>query len=120
MVVILICYNNLLYADDANILASSPTGLQKLLGICAQYAVDNDMVFNAKKTVCMCIPYKQLHIEIPSVFLNGNNIEWTDKHKHLSDFADDCDTKRQMKSIYTDYKYTATRHGKPKRCHKEV
>ena len=111
-----VCYNNLLYVDDANILAPSPPGLQKLLDICAQFAADNAMVFNSKKIVCMCIPYKQSYIWIPGVFLNDNNIEWTDKHKHLgvirSDFADDCDIKRQMKSIYAK--------GKFNDCSKEV
>ncbi len=40
-----VSYNNLMYADDGNIIAPSPSGLQKLLDICVKFAKDNDMTF---------------------------------------------------------------------------
>ena len=47
--------NHLYYADDMVLLSPTPFGLQKLLDVCADYALDHDMVFNTKKTVCMAI-----------------------------------------------------------------
>ena len=54
-----VCINHLQYADDSVIISPSPTGLQQLLYICESFAKENDMVYNDKKTVCMCIKSKK-------------------------------------------------------------
>ena len=101
-----ISVNHLQYADDSILIAPSPKGLQKLLNICQAYAMENDMIYNAKKTLCMCVRSKRFSkIDIPDVYLCGKSLDWMSKHKYLgvllnSDFSDDCDIKRQIKSIY--------------------
>ena len=98
--------NHLQYADDSVILAPSPSGLQKLLNICESYAKDYDMIYNAKKTVCMCIKSKgSRSMTVPEVILDGNRLKWLTEHKYLgiyisNTFADDCDIRRQTKSVY--------------------
>ena len=47
-------FNHLIYADDTVLLAPSPSGLQKLLDVCETFAKENELVYNTKKTVCMC------------------------------------------------------------------
>ena len=51
--------NHLFYADDSILLAPSPYALQRLIDICEQFANENDMLYNAKKTVCMLIVPKR-------------------------------------------------------------
>ncbi len=46
--------NHIMYADDSCIIASSPSGLQKLLNICSSFALDNTIVYNETKTKFMC------------------------------------------------------------------
>ena len=68
--------NNLLYADDSCIVASSPSGLQKLIDICSEYATANTIVFNESKTKCVCFKPKCLkNLHVPSIFLNNNELE---------------------------------------------
>ena len=102
-----VSFNHIQYADDCVLISPSPTGLQKLLQICQQYALDNDMIYNAKKTVCMLISKRpnKYNMQIPQMFLDGNLLKWTSEHQYLgvlisSDFSDDADIKRQRKSIY--------------------
>ena len=100
------CLNHLQYADDAIIMSPSPTGLQKLLDICNTFAIESDMVFNSKKTVCMRIKYKsKCDTKIPNVYLNGQVLKWVSDHKYLGVyinelFKDDRDIKRQMCAMY--------------------
>ena len=101
-----ICYNNLMYADDAVLLSPSPSGLQVLLKICEDFAKANDMVYNSKKTFCMCIKSKNKKVTcVPNVVLDGTILKWISDHKYLGvlineHLKDDEDLKRQMKSIY--------------------
>ena len=80
--------------------------MQALLSICEQFAQDNDMIFNAKKTVCMCLRSKRFSkVNIPNVQLCGRNLEWVQEHKYLGvflncDLVDDQDIKRQIRCIY--------------------
>ena len=99
-------YNHLQYADDSVILAPSPKALQKLLKICENFAKEYDMLYNGKKTFCMCIKHKSgVKVKVPEVFLNGNSLQWIGDHKYLGVyineyFKDDLDIKRQMRYIY--------------------
>ena len=51
--------NHFSYADDMAILSPSASGLQKLLNICASYAIEHVIIYNVKKTQCMVVPYRQ-------------------------------------------------------------
>ena len=52
--------NHISYADDMCLLSFSTAGMQKLLNICDQYSNDHDLIYNSKKTMCMCLP--QSHV----------------------------------------------------------
>ena len=80
------------------------SGLQKLLNICASYAIEHDIIYNVKKTQCMVIPSTKFKLEnTPSVFLNGAILQYVDSYKYLSMFIhvrnDDLDIIRQLKCV---------------------
>ncbi len=61
--------NHFSYADDMAILSPSASGLQKLLNICASYAIKHDIIYNVKKTQCMVVPSTKFKLEnTPSGF----------------------------------------------------
>ena len=98
--------NHFMYADDTVLLAPSAVSLQKLINACSQFAADNDMIFNYKKTVCMYIKSKKSNdLQIPNFTLNDNVIDLVDHEKYLgvinsSNCKDDDDLNRQMRSLY--------------------
>ena len=64
----------------------SPTsfGLQKLLNICSEYAKFHDILFNAKKTVCMAmLPHTLRNLSLPEISLSGNVLSFVDDYKYL-------------------------------------
>lgn len=101
-----VCVNHIVYADDTVIIAPTPDSLQILLNICDIFAAEHDMLYNVKKTKCMCFKPKLFHdIVIPDIKLNGNAIDFVPSHKYLGyymseSFTDDKDIVRQMRSIY--------------------
>ena len=88
------------------ILAPSPTALQSLLDICNEYAEEFEILYNAKKTKCMCFKSKLMKdIRVPSFQLKEQNIANVTVQKYLGvfiseDSKDDLDIERQMKSVY--------------------
>ena len=98
--------NHIMYADDAVLLAPSPAGLQKLLNICAKYSVHNDIIYNVRKTVCMCIMPKSVrNIHLPELTLCGQTLTFVQTYKYLgvlinNDFTDDDDVDRQLRCLY--------------------
>ena len=99
-------FNHLAYADDMVLLAPSPAALQELLCQCELYAVDHSMIYNVKKTVCMCIKPKMFRdLHVPPVTLNGRSLTFVTTQKYLgvlinNAFNDNDDIKRQTRSIY--------------------
>ena len=89
------------------LLAPSPSALQSLLSICEDFANENEIVYNSKKTVCMNIVPKSLKgLHVPSMFLSGKELKWAEEHKCLGVFAnkifsDIKDLKNQMRSVYS-------------------
>ena len=98
--------NNIAYADDMTLLSPSPKGLQKLLDICTEYGMRHDIIFNAKKSVCMCLTGKTLKIErTPFLNLNGKALQFVEKVKYLgvivtNDCCDNSDIARQLSGMY--------------------
>ena len=95
---------NCSYADDMAILCPSASGLQKLLNICASYAIKHDIIYNVKKTHCMVVPSTTFKLEnTPSVFLNGAKLQYVDSYKYLGMFiharTHDLDIVRQLKCV---------------------
>lgn len=100
------CLNHLIYADDLTLLAPSVSGLQKLLDICVNYAIEHNITFNTKKSVAMYIKPKNIYLSnIPKVYMDGNCVEYKHKHKYLgvivsSDRSCDFDIKRQTRNLF--------------------
>ncbi len=98
--------NHLIYADDMVLLAPSAHALQLLLNHCDTYATSHDIIYNTKKSVCMCIKPKQLKSTNDHVFeLSGKNLKHVASHKYLgvnltADRKDDTDIQQQYRNIY--------------------
>ena len=96
--------NNFSYADDMAILSPLASGLQKLLNICASYAIKHDIIYNVKKTESMVVPSTKFKLEnTRSVFLNGAKLQYVDNYTYLGMLIhvrnDDLDIVRQLKSV---------------------
>ena len=76
--------NHIMYADDVALIAPSAHALQLFLNLCNSYASCHSIVYNTKKTVCMCVKPKQLKSTIVHEFvLSGNNLKHVVNHKYL-------------------------------------
>ena len=64
--------NNFSYADDMVILAPSVKALRKLISTCEFYAIENDIIYNVKKTEYMIFKPSSMRIsEFPPLYLYG-------------------------------------------------
>ena len=101
------CFNHLFYADDAVLLAPTVSSLQALINICFTYSVEFDITYSFKKSMCTAfIPAVYKNLLIPSVYLGGRPLLWTNEHKYLGailkyDMFDDSDIIRQTRSVYS-------------------
>lgn len=98
--------NHLIYADDTVLIAPSAHALQILLKHCDIYAIDCDIIYNAKKTVCMCIrPRIMKNHNDPIVILSGNILHYVSSYKYLgvlisSNMKDDPEISNQCRNLY--------------------
>ena len=97
--------NHLFYADDLCLMSSSPSGLQSLLNICSDYAVDNDIMFNQKKSQCVVFKPDKFKLSSPEIVLDGSSLNYVDDIKYLGVVLnnlcrDDSDMKRHLRSFY--------------------
>ena len=101
------CVNHLVYADDTVLIAPSPMALQELLNCCAEFASNHDIIYNAKKTVVMCVKSKKFNdIYVPAFSLRDKVLRVVTEEKYLGfvvsdDCKDDNDITRQMRSLYS-------------------
>ena len=100
------CSSHLMYADDICLLAPSAKGLQKLIDICESYSVDNDLLFNATKSVCMYLNSSAFKLRnIPKVFLNNVPMQCVNSYKYLGHIlcasgSDNSDIQQQVCKFY--------------------
>ena len=52
------CMNHVMYADDICLLAPSAIGLQRLLDVCFDFSIRNNIMFNPIKSVCVVFKSK--------------------------------------------------------------
>ena len=52
------CINPVFHADDLCIVAPCAIALQELIGLCYEYSVDIDLIFNATKSYCVAFTPK--------------------------------------------------------------
>ena len=60
-------FNHLMYADDLVVIAPSPRAMQMLLNLCDNFARENHVIYNTKKTVCMCVKPNCFKSVLPQV-----------------------------------------------------
>lgn len=100
-------FNHLLYADDMTLIEPSIRALQILLKYCDKFACENDVLYNTKKTKCMCIKPKVFKSKFePSFILSGEQLDCVECHKNLGmhvapDLNDDTDIRYQCRNIYS-------------------
>jgi len=77
-----IFFGSIMYADDLLLLSALVTGLQRLLDMCNEFAVSNDLTYNHKKSVCIKIgPHWNSPIEPMS--LGKDCLDWVNSFKYL-------------------------------------
>ena len=97
--------NNFSYADDMVILAPSMKALRKLISTCELYAIENDIIYNVKKTEYMIFkPSSMRTYEFPPLYLYGKLLKLVSQTCYLgciiaNDLSDDEDIKRQYRSL---------------------
>ena len=96
--------NNFSYADDMVLICPSVKGLRLLISICEQFAVENDIIYNTKKTECMIFCANVPFNIKPVVKLNGIMLNFVDRFVYLGHvlvptLSDDEDISRQYRSL---------------------
>ena len=99
------CMNHVMYADDICLLAPSAIGLQRLLDVCFDFSIRNDIMFNPIKSVCVVFKSKSNKLYCPTVSLDCDILEYTAYTKYLGfifsmNVQDDDDMLRQMRTLY--------------------
>ena len=101
-----VIYNHLIYADDTVLIAPSARALQTLLNHCDEFSKNCDIIYNSKKTVCMCIKPKFIKgtMEPPMVLAN-NTLHYVSSHNYLgvtisADSKDNVEIKKQCRNLY--------------------
>ena len=98
--------NHLMFADDLCVFSPSVNGLQKLVNVCKEYAVNNCIIFNNNKTVGMIHQNKKFKVNVePNIILDGRCIKFVNSVKYLgvlitNDLYDDLDINRHLRYLY--------------------
>ena len=99
------CMNHVMYADDICLLAPNAIGLQRLLDVCFDFSIRNDIMFNPIKSVSVVFKSKSNKLYCPTVSLDCDILEYTAYTKYLGftfsmNVQDDDDMLRQMRTLY--------------------
>ena len=81
--------------------------------ICSDYAVDNDIMLNQKKSQCVVFKPDKFKLSSPDIVLDSLSLKYVDDIKYLGVVLnnlcrDDSDMKRHLRSLYAKY-YTIIR-----------
>ena len=86
------------------LLSFSTAGMQKLLNICDQYSNDHDLIYNSKKTMCMCFTPKSCKSHECKLSLNQESLSYVREARYLGvviqSSGTDKDVHRQMRKYY--------------------
>ena len=77
-------------------MAPSPAALQKLINICYEFSMQNNLSFYSSKSFCMVFKPRFYKLSCPSLYMSTEKIEYTNSTKYLgftlsSDQKDDND-----------------------------
>ena len=94
-----------MYADDICLLAPCAIGLQRMLDLCFDFSIRNDIKFNPIKSVCIVFKHKNNKLYCPNVRLDRNILEYISCTTYLGftfnmNSQDDDDMLRQMRTLY--------------------
>ena len=100
--------NRVMHSDDICLLALSAIGLQRILDVCFNFSIRNDIMFNPIKSVCVVLKSKSNKLYYSTVSSDCDNIEYilyTAHTKYLGftfkmNVQDDDDILRQMRTLY--------------------
>ena len=98
--------NNFAYADDLALLAPTARALNDLLKICEVFAVENYIVFNTLKSVCMLVPaLRAVKFVAPNIYLCGTILKYVESFRYLGHIitqeqSDEHDMLRELRSLY--------------------
>ena len=85
-------------------LSFSSAGMQKLLNICDQYSNDHDLIYNSKKTMCMCFTPKSCKSYECKLSLNQESLTYVREARYLGVVIQlsgpNKDVHRQMRKYY--------------------
>ena len=74
------------YADDMTLLSPSAHGLQCMINICEDFAIEYSMEYNVSKSVCLLFSKKSLNVGLPNITLSQRELSWVSKVKHLGNY----------------------------------
>ena len=60
-----------MHADDLCLKSLSSAGMQKLLGICSEYAIDHSLTYNANKSFSLCFIPGTLKFDRPALYMDN-------------------------------------------------
>ena len=72
-----------IYAHDLCLTSLSSAGMQKLLGISSNYAIDHSLTYNAKSSFSLCFIPGTLKFDRPAVYLDNLLIPKVSECKYL-------------------------------------
>ena len=79
--------NHVFYGDDAVLLAPSSQAMQTLVKICDEFAASHELIYNVKKTFCICIRPKWLkNLIVRNLYLSEKVVNMTTTRKYLGMF----------------------------------
>ena len=100
------CLNHISYADDMALLAPSIKALQAMVELCIIFAEEHDIIYNAKKTVCMTFwPRGYRKFQVQPITMRSTTLSYVQEATYLghilsADLKDNLDMSRQMKALY--------------------
>ena len=71
------CMNHVMYADDICLLAPSAIDLKRMLDVCFNFSIRNDIMFNPIKDVCVVFKSKSHKLVCPTVSLDCDILDYT-------------------------------------------
>ena len=97
--------NHIMYADDICVMAPTAIALQKLLDVCFEYSIANDLLFNPVKSVCIVFKPCRFKLYCPTVSIGTERLTYVNTVKYLGfvfceNKKDDEDMLKQMRSLY--------------------
>ena len=75
--------NHLCYDDDFCLISLSSVGMEKLLDMCTNHAIEHLLTYNGSKSFSLCFKLKHINFHAPNFYLNSLEIPRVDQCKYL-------------------------------------